>query len=304
MDILAEPKPDGGGGRGPLVAVALLLAVGAVVVAAWLLLKRPPPAPPAAPTPAANARSAPTPKPTPTPAPVPGATTGTLEVETTGADASVAVDGEPRGNAPQRLELPPGPHLVRVTRPGFEAWEREVHVVPGRTARVKARLESEASVLRIDADVPGANVFLDRKFLGTTPVEARDVAPGPHRLNVSAEGYEPYAESLEVEAGRHELVVRFKEVRLDEKLPVVHKHGIGSCNGLLVATTAGLRYEGSEKADAFGAPFSALEPLQVDYLKKNLRVKLKGGKTYNFTGDSADALLSFQKAVEAARKRL
>ena len=42
----------------------------------------------------------------------------------------------------------------------------------------------------------------------------------------------------------------------------------------------------------------------MDYLGKNLRVKLKGGRTYNFTGDSADALLSFEKAVEAARKRL
>ena len=72
-----------------------------------------------------------------------------------------------------RLELPPGAHTLRVAKEGFEAWEREVHVVPGRTARVKVRLEPQAAVLRVDADVPGANVFLDRKFLGTTPVETR-----------------------------------------------------------------------------------------------------------------------------------
>jgi hypothetical protein len=33
-------------------------------------------------------------------------------------------------------------------------------------------------------------------------------------------------------------------------------------------------------------------------------VKQRGGKTWNFTTESADPLLTFQKAVEAARKRL
>jgi hypothetical protein len=79
---------------------------------------------------------------------------------------------------------------------------------------------------------------------------------------------------------------------------------MGSCRGTLSATTAGLRYETDDAGDAFQAAFASLEPLRVDYLKKNLRVKLKGGKTYNFSAGSADALLSFQKAVEAARKRL
>jgi hypothetical protein len=216
----------------------------------------------------------------------------------------VAIDGDVLGSAPQKKDLGPGSHRVRVTKEGFEPWEREVHVVPGRTARVTARLDAVAGRLRVDADVPGANVFLDRRFLGTTPVETRDFTPGTHRLNVSAEGYEMWADTVELGAGSRDVMVRFKEVRLDERVAVVHKHGVGSCRGTLAATTAGLRYDASEPGDGFSAPFASLEPLQVDYLKKSLRVKLRGGKTYNFTGDSADALLTFQKAVEAARKRL
>jgi hypothetical protein len=42
----------------------------------------------------------------------------------------------------------------------------------------------------------------------------------------------------------------------------------------------------------------------VDYLKRNLRVKQRGGKSWNFTAESADALLAFQKSVEKARERL
>ena len=172
------------------------------------------------------------------------------------------------------------------------------------TPRAEPRPEASRPTLRVDADVPGANVFLDRKFLGTTPVETRDFTPGPHRLNVSADGYDMYAETIELPPSSHEVMVRFKEVRLDERVEVVHKHGVGSCRGRLVATTAGLRYEADKASDSFEAPLASLEPLQVDYLERNLRVKKKGGKTWNFTAESADALLAFQKAVEKARRRM
>jgi hypothetical protein len=170
--------------------------------------------------------------------------------------------------------------------------------------RPEPRPEAAAPTLRVDADVPGANVFLDRKFLGTTPVETREFEPGPHRLNVSAEGYEMYGETIELSSSSRDVTIRFKEVRLDERVDVVHKHGVGSCRGRLVATTAGLRFEAEKAGDSFQAPFPSLEPLQLDYLNRSLRVKQKGGRTWNFTADGADTLLVFQKAVESARKRL
>jgi hypothetical protein len=175
--------------------------------------------------------------------------------------------------------------------------------VPSRP-RAAARPEAGAPTLRVESDVPGATVFLDRKFLGTTPLETRDFEPGSHRLNVSAEGYEMYGEPVELAAGPNEVVVRFKEVRLDERVAVVHKHGLGSCRGRLLATTSGLRFEAEKAGDSFEAAFASLEPLQVDYLNRNLRVKQKGGKTWNFTAESADSLLAFQKAVEGARGRM
>jgi hypothetical protein len=128
----------------------------------------------------------------------------------------------------------------------------------------------------------------------------KDVAPGPHRLNVSAEGHEAYAET--VEAPR-DVEVRFKEVRLDASVDVSHRHGVGACQGRLRATPAGLRYETPRQGDAFSSPLSSLDRFEVDYLEKTLRVTLRGGRSYNFTGN-ADALLTFHREVEAARKRL
>ena len=52
--------------------------------------------------------------------------------------------------------------------------------------------------------------------------------------------------------------------------------------------------------------YAQAEQFAVDYLQKNLRVKQKGGKTWNFTdkNDNADALFVFHREVEAARKKL
>jgi len=285
--------------QGRPIVIALLLAA-AIAAASWLLLRQPAsgmgrahaPEPNAAATPASTAGRA------------AGPASGRLRVESSVPGASVSVDGRALGTAPREAELGPGPHRLQVTKDGFVPYRVEVQVVPGHTSRVEARLDREPPRLRVDADVPGARVFLDRRFLGTTPVETREVPPGPHQLDVAAEGFDIHGETIDLGPDGREVVVRFKEVRLDETLAVTHKHGVGSCRGTLSANNAGLHYQASDASDTFSARFADLLPLQVDYLGKNLRVKLRGGRTYNFTADSADALLSFQKAVEAARKRL
>jgi hypothetical protein len=95
-------------------------------------------------------------------------------------------------------------------------------------------------------------------------------------------------------------------VRLDARVDVIHKHGIGSCRGRLVATPQGLRYETTHKDDQFTATLLDLDTFQVDYLEKNLRVRLRRGKQFNFTDPdgNADRLFVFHRDVEKARDRL
>src|SRR4029077_4732751 len=83
--------------------------------------------------------------------------------------------------------------------------------------------------LHIDSDVAGAQVFIDRQFIGAAPVTTTDVKPGTHQIHVSGNGYDQYAQSIDLTPGSRDMMVRFKEVRLDAKADVVHKHGVGSC---------------------------------------------------------------------------
>src|SRR5262245_24247959 len=101
---------------------------------------------------------------------------------------------------------------------------------PGRTPPSRPTPAAESVPgLTVEADVPGADVFVDRVYKGQAPLTISGIAPGPHRINVSAEGYDGYAETIEVSGAPQGLAVRLKQVRLDAGLDVVHKHGLGSC---------------------------------------------------------------------------
>jgi len=177
---------------------------------------------------------------------------------------------------------------------------------PAPAAPAGVEVVPDAGSLRIETDVPNAQVFLDRQFIGTAPVTAANVKPGPHQLNVSAEGFDGIARSIEVEPGSKDLMIRFKEVKLDARIAVVHKHRIGSCKGELTATPQGLQYTTDDKDDRFTVALADLEQFQVDYQEKNLKVKVRRGKQYNFTDPdgNADRLFVFQRDVDKARQRL
>ena len=216
------------------------------------------------------------------------------------ATAAPAAGGAATPAAPADETPRPTPARPRRTDNAPAATEAPVAAAPA------AEPAPAAGLLRIDADVPGAQVFIDRQFIGTTPVTAENVKPGTHQLNVSAEGFEGIARTIDVGAGSSDLMVRFREVRLDARLPVVHKHRMGSCTGTLVATPQGLRYDTDDKDDRFNALFADLEAFEVNYTDKNLRVRVRKGKQYNFTDPdgSADKLFVFHRDVDKARQRL
>jgi hypothetical protein len=114
------------------------------------------------------------------------------------------------------------------------------------------------------------------------------------------------ATSIDVEPGDRDILIKLREVRLDVTADVIHRHGVGSCRGRLVATPHSIRYESSNRDDTFTTPLLTLETFQVDYLEKNLRVKLPKGRQFNFTDPegNADRLFVFHRDVEKARERL
>jgi len=131
--------------RRPRARSAALVGLGVVVVGlgVWLTLSSLGASPPAdvpAPPPSAAPAAAPidsTPPPAPTPAPAPArAEPGLLSLNAV-PWGRVSIDGRVVGNTPVLdLRVAPGPHRVRVERPGFEPYEQNISVVAGQRLRI------------------------------------------------------------------------------------------------------------------------------------------------------------------------
>ena len=214
------------------------------------------------------------------------------------APAAPAPAPEPKTEAP-----PPPPAPVTVETAPRKASPKRTIVEPPPALAAASPVRAS---LTVDSDVPGASVFIDRTFVGNTPLQLERLEPGQRTLNLSADGFSSITHSVNLVAGANEVTLRFKEVRLDAQVPVVHRHGMGSCDGTLAATVDGISYVTSNKGDAFTLPYGQVETFAVDYMQKNLRVKQKNGKTWNFTDKNAnaDALFVFHREVDAARKKL
>lgn len=201
--------------------------------------------------------------------------------------------------APANPEPAPAAEVTKKAAPPKKAAPEPAPVAAAPAAPTMASLT-------LETDVPGASVFIDRQFVGNTPLSLDKLEPGTKRIQVTATGFDSVQKTVELSAGPNNVTIRVKEVSLNAKVNVVHKHAMGSCEGTLTATLDGLRYDTTNKGDAFTLTYAQLETFAVDYLQKNLKVKQKGGKNWNFTdkNDNADQLFVFHRDVEAARKKL
>jgi serine/threonine protein kinase len=147
-----------------------------------------------------------------------------LSIDTVPARASVFVNGDSVGLSPVRsLEVPPGKVYIHLESPNHTPFDTSISVRENqrlaytfRLSRIMARgIAEEASddtaapaperffgALEVSSRPMGAKVWLDDRFLGTTPIEREEIEIGTYRILVTKDGFEPYSESLEIRSDR------------------------------------------------------------------------------------------------------
>lgn len=130
------------------------------------------------------------------------------------AGAAVHVDDEraaPVCTAPCALDLPPGPHVLYLTREGFQTATRAVQIVAGQTLSIRVVLSPLTGSLVVSADERDALVEVDGRSVGFTPVVVSAVPVGRRRVRVSLRGYTPVEREVMVRAGQQ---TQLNELRL------------------------------------------------------------------------------------------
>lgn len=96
----------------------------------------------------------------------------------------------------------PGEHVVQIKRPGYATLTKRVNVAKGKSLDLNYTLEAVAGVLTVESDVPGADVWVNEKRVGVTPLRELEIPPGPAEVRVRKENYRDASEVLTVRPGR------------------------------------------------------------------------------------------------------
>lgn len=127
---------------------------------------------------------------------------GSLFVTSDPPAADVFVNDNPVGKTPLKLQnLAAGRASVRVSMAEYGDWNESVQLRPGEQAAVTAKLVSQFGFLSIKSIPPGADVYLNGKMLGKTPLISSRVLASRASVKVMREDYTPWQNIVTIEPG-------------------------------------------------------------------------------------------------------
>jgi Tfp pilus assembly protein PilF len=124
------------------------------------------------------------------------------------AGASVFVDGEFAGIAPVTLQADdPKPRSLRIEKAGYETFATRIE--PGEHPGGEATYELEHLAhgsLVVISKPRGAEVFLDGRFQGITPLTLNDIPAGTRLVRVEKSNHSHWAGSVDIGNGEQQVI--------------------------------------------------------------------------------------------------
>ena len=127
----------------------------------------------------------------------------TISVTTDPVDADVYLDGRPVGTAPLTYDRIPVEEEVTISLRHAEMERMAIPVTlkKGEVRPMNIVLPEKSAKLSVFSFPQGAEVFIDKKRIGLTPVRNYPIARGSHTYTVEKEGYEPVSRSFAAKGG-------------------------------------------------------------------------------------------------------
>ncbi len=139
---------------------------------------------------------------------VPVSSVGWLKITPFGAD--VMVDGTYYGNGDMSFPLSTGTHTLLLKKAGYNDYTTTFTVSAGQTTSMAPGMtpytqSSGYGDLQIQSDPPGAAVFVNNNYKGTTSSSAAlyvtQLTPGSYTVSLTMPDYQTYTETAGVQAG-------------------------------------------------------------------------------------------------------
>jgi len=123
------------------------------------------------------------------PLPAVATLTGTATINSRPDGAQVTIDGQSRGITPLKVSLPAGPHTLELANGGETRTiplTIESGTIVSQYIDLAPGLVSSSESLQVSSDPPGAQVVVDGKPRGVTPLTVAAIGIGDHEVVISS----------------------------------------------------------------------------------------------------------------------
>ena len=130
-----------------------------------------------------------------------------LEVVTTPPGATVMIDSEKVGVTPYTGQILPGERVVKIDLASHMPFEKKVDVTVRGNIKITETLEKVPAQLVVTATPPTTTISVDGLAFATVKAENgavkadKAIQPGKHRVQLTAEGYLPLEETVDIAPG-------------------------------------------------------------------------------------------------------
>ncbi len=132
---------------------------------------------------------------------------GRLVIESMTDGARVYIDGKYKGKTPIKkpISLRPGKHKLKSTKTGYSTLELTFKIRSRRKTNVEVDLLPFSGLVKFTCNVKQAEVYVDNKMLGHTPL-IRDVVVGKRKVMIVKDGYNDFVTDITVRPGEKHFV--------------------------------------------------------------------------------------------------
>jgi formylglycine-generating enzyme required for sulfatase activity len=113
--------------------------------------------------------------------------------------ADVHIDGKLTGRTPLKLQLSAGTYRIKVSADRYKTWTSELLVQPDQPQVLdNIRLQPADATLTVQTDPAGANVMIDNRYIGQTPVKTQVSPDTRHEIQITKAGYEKASRKIKL----------------------------------------------------------------------------------------------------------
>ncbi|MDR3002449.1 MAG: PEGA domain-containing protein [Fibromonadaceae bacterium] len=132
---------------------------------------------------------------------------GDLQVIVLPAEGEVYLNEQFAGKSslasPLRLNnMLEGKYSLRVLAGGYQKHEQDIQIAPRTLQNVQVTLQSLPGSIRIESEPSEATVFINGQNMGKTPYNLASIAQGNYNIELQAENFKPFKQTVRVQSGQ------------------------------------------------------------------------------------------------------